>query len=556
MSPAQAPMKRACAMEARSYDFVVVGAGSAGCAVAARLSEGGAHTVLLLEAGPRDDRLEIGVPAAFSRLFRSPLDWGYDTEPQPQLNGRRIYWPRGKVIGGSSSINAMMWIRGFAEDYDRWAEAAGPSWSWSSLLPYFLRVEKVEGASGDETGTAGAMSVEAQRSPRSSTAVFLEAAREIGLPEIAANGPAREGVSRTMVSQRRGRRFSAADGYLRPARRRRNLTVQTGSHATRVRFEGARAVGVDYVRNGVASTARADREVILCGGSVNTPQLLMLSGIGDREELEAHGIPVVAHSPEVGRNLKDHLVSGLIIDANDDTLFAAERPGELAKYLVSKTGMLTSNVAEAYGFVKSDPELDLPDIELIFAPVAFIDQGLTTHPAHGLTIGAILLQPHSSGTVRLSSADPLERPRIDPGYLTDAEGRDRAALLRGLDVCEDLIATEAIGRISRRRFIRPEHADVMPRAERDALAVAEYAHTLYHPVGTARMGTDAGSVVDERLLVRGVEGLRVADASVMPTLIHGHTNAAAIVIGERAADLIMQAEPPLGRGGREPGASA
>ncbi|WP_448003065.1 GMC family oxidoreductase [Agromyces bauzanensis] len=528
-------------MDVRSYDFVVVGAGSAGCAVAARLSENPEHTVLLLEAGPSDDRLEIRIPAAFSRLFRSPVDWSYDTEPQPQLNNRSIYWPRGKVLGGTSSINAMMWIRGFPEDYDRWGDVAGASWSWNALLPYFLKVERVEGGSGDETGTAGAITIEAQRSPRSSTAAFLAAAREIGLDEVAANGPVHDGVSRTMVSQHRGARFSAADGYLKPARRRGNLTVQTESHATRVLFDGTRAVGVEYVRNGVTTSVRADREVILSGGSINTPQLLMLSGIGDRDELDAHGIPVVVHSPEVGKNLKDHLVAGLIIDAHDDTLFAAERVGELAKYLVSKKGMLTSNVAEAYGYVKSDPGLDLPDLELIFAPVAFIDQGLTTHSAHGLTIGAILSQPRSSGTVSLSSANPFDKPRIDPRYLTDPDGRDRAALLHGLGVCEDLIASEAIGRVSRRRFIRPGNADGMPRAERDALAIDEYAHTLYHPVGTARMGTDAASVVDEHLRVRGVEGLRVADASVMPTIIHGHTNAAAIVIGERAADLIGQA---------------
>ena len=528
-------------MDAGSYDFIVVGAGSAGCAVASRLSEDRDRTVLLLEAGPRDRRLEIRIPAAFSKLFRSPVDWSYDTEPQPQLNDRRIYWPRGKVLGGSSSMNAMMWIRGFAEDYDAWGEAAGASWSWKSLLPYFLRVERVQGASGDETGTAGAIRVEPQRAPRSATAVFLEAAREIGLAQVAANGRVHDGVSRTMVTQRRGARFSAADGYLKRARRRRNLIVRTGSQSTRVLFEGTRAVGVEYVRDGAITRARADREVILCGGSVNTPQLLMLSGVGDREELEAHGIPVIAHSPEVGKNLKDHLVAGLIVDALDDTLFAAERFGELAKYVVARKGMLTSNVAEAYGYVRSDPALDLPDIELIFAPVAFVDQGLTTHTAHGLTIGAVLLQPRSSGTVGLASADPFDKPRIDPRYLTDPEGRDREALLLGLGVCEDLVASEAIGRVSRRGFIRPEHSDGMPRADRDQLAISEYAHTLYHPVGTARMGTDAGSVVDENLLVRGVEGLRVADASVMPSIIHGHTNAASIVIGERAADLIRQA---------------
>jgi len=520
------------------YDYVIVGAGSAGCALAARLSEDPAVSVLLLEAGPADTRQEIHIPAAFSKLFRSDLDWSYDTEPQEQLGNRTIYWPRGKVLGGSSSINAMMWIRGFAEDYDSWVADAGQGWSWTSLLPYFLKVEKVQGAADDETGNAGAMSVEAQRSPRSSTAVYLEAAREIGLPVNAANGREHVGVSQTMVSQRRGARFSAADGYLKPARRRRNLSVQTGSHTTRVLFDGTRAVGVEYVRRGVAETVNATREVILSGGAVNTPQLLMLSGIGARGELERHGIPVLVDSPEVGKNLKDHLVSALIIDTDRDTLFAAERLREVAGYLGRRSGMLTSNVAEAYGFIKSDPTLDQPDMELIFAPVAFVDEGLTMHPAHGLTIGNILLQPHSSGTITLASADPFAKPLIDPRYLSDPEGKDRAAVRVAMGVCEDIIATEAMGRISKRTFLKPDDSDRMSRAERDELSITHYSHTLYHPVGTARMGLDPHSVVDEQLRVRGVSGLRVADASVMPNIIRGHTNAISIVIGEKAADLI------------------
>lgn len=527
-------------MKNHSYDFIVVGAGSAGCALAARLSEGGTHTVLLLEAGPVDKRIEIHIPAAFSKLFRSKLDWNYDTEPQPQLNNRRIFWPRGKVLGGSSSLNAMMWIRGFAEDYDSWVEAAGESWSWTALLPYFLRAESVQGAADKETGASGAMRVEAQRSPRSSTVVYLEAAREIGLEVIPANGPLREGVSQTMVSQRKGSRFSAADGYLRPARQRRNLTVLTGAHATRVVFDGIRAVGVEYVRDGAVHTVRAAREVILSGGAVNTPQLLMLSGIGDRDELESLGIPVVAHSPEVGRNLKDHLVAALIVDAPQDTLYAAEKPRQVLSYLFGKKGMLSSNVAEAYGFVKSEPSLTEPDLELIFAPVAFVDQGLTTYGGHGLTIGTILLQPHSTGTVTLASADPFDKPIIDPRYLSDPEGHDRKSLRAGLVLCEAIIASKALGTVSNRHFLKPDNGDAMTLDERDELSITEYSHTLYHPVGTARMGLDEGSVVDEKLCVRGVQGLRVADASVMPNIIRGHTNAPAIIIGERAADLLKE----------------
>jgi choline dehydrogenase len=544
---AQADAVNAGTIDAETFDYVVVGAGAAGSALAARLSESGAHRVLLLEAGPADTKLEIKIPAAFSALFRSKLDWNYDTEPQPQLNDRRIFWPRGRVLGGSSSMNAMMWIRGFPGDYDGWAEAAGPGWSWRSLLPYFLRVENVAGVPGRiadaETGTGGAISIRTQRSPRSHTATFLAAARELGLSVIRANSGETEGVSETMVTQSNGSRFSAADGYLKPARKRANLIVRTGAHTTRVLFEGTRAVGVAYLEVGIERVVSARREVVLCGGTVNTPQLLMLSGIGDRDELQRFNIDVVAHSPEVGKNLRDHLVSAVIVEARGDTLYTAKKLRQLVSYLARKRGMLTSNVAEGYGFIKTDATLELPDIELIFAPVAFVGQGLVDPPAHGLTVGAILLQPKSTGTVSLASANPRDKPLIDPRYLSDAEGADRATLMAGLAFCERLIATSALAAVTTGRFVAPEGAESMPVADRDALSVNEYSHTLYHPVGTARMGLDAASVVDEELRVRGVQGLRVADASVMPAIIRGHTNAPSLVIGEKAAALLLASNP-------------
>lgn len=532
-------------LDTESFEYIVVGAGAAGSALAARLSESGKHRVLLLEAGPADTKLEIKIPAAFSALFRSKLDWNYDTVPQPQLNNRRIFWPRGRVLGGSSSMNAMMWIRGFPEDYDGWAEVAGPGWSWSALLPYFRSVENVETAQGRaadaETGASGAISIRPQRSPRSHTAVFLAAARELGLRVIRANSGETEGVSETMVTQTNGSRFSAADGYLKPARKRANLIVRTGAHSSRVLFEGTRAVGVAYLDGGVERAVTARREVVLCGGTVNTPQLLMLSGIGDRDELARFGINVVAHSPEVGKNLRDHLVSAVIVEARGDTLYTAKRPRQLVNYLARKRGMLTSNVAEGYGFIKTDARLPLPDIELIFAPVAFVGQGLVDPPAHGLTVGAILLQPQSSGTVSLASANPLDKPLIDPRYLSDAAGADRATLMAGLAFCERLIVTPALKAVTTGKFVAPEGAESLTVAERDALSINEYSHTLYHPVGTARMGLDAASVVDEELRVRGVQGLRVADASVMPAIIRGHTNAPSLVIGEKAAALLLAA---------------
>jgi len=316
--------------------------------------------------------------------------------------------------------------------------------------------------------------------------------------------------------------------------------VRTNAQATRVLFDGKRAVGIEHVADSGRNRVFARREVVLCGGAVNTPQLLMLSGIGRAERLKDLGIEVVADSPEVGSNLRDHVLSGLITQTAGDTLFTAKKPAQVLGYLLRRRGMLTSNVAEAYGFIRTQPQLALPDIEIIFAPVAFIGEGLVPAPSDAITIGAILLQPESAGVIDLASADPLAKPLIDPRYLSDAAGRDRATLMAGLAVCERILRQPALSAVSGPHFLMPEGADALTPAERDAIAIDRHAHTLYHPVGTARMGLDAGSVVDEQLRVRGVDGLRVADASVMPMIIRGHTNAPSIVIGERAADLLVE----------------
>ncbi|MFE1664867.1 GMC family oxidoreductase [Microbacterium sp. P02] len=542
---------RSAAARVGEADYIVVGAGSAGAALAARLTEDPDVTVLLLEAGAPDTALELHVPAAFSKLFRGPFDWNYDTVPQPALEDRTVYWPRGKTLGGSSSLNAMMWVRGFAADYDEWADAAGPAWSWEALVPYFRRVERTEDPADPTQGAAGAQPIEHQRDPRPQTAAFLDAAREAGHRVTAANLPAGQGFSRTMVSQHRGSRSSTADAYLRPAKGRPNLRVVTGALVRRVTFEAGpddpaapRATGVYLEIDGITRHARARREVILCGGAVNTPQLLLLSGIGPAEHLGERGIRIVAHSPEVGEGLRDHLVAGLAPAARGGTLYAAEKPAELANYLLRRRGMLTSNVAEAYGFVRTavadriGMAADLPDIEIIFASAPYVGEGLVPLPAEGLTVGAILLRPRSRGTIRLASADPRDKPLIDPGYLSDADGIDAETLRAGLAACEELIDTDAMRTVTTGGWIQPAGGEHMTPVERAELAMRRYSHTLYHPVGTARMGTDSSSVVDPELHVRGVSGLRVADASVMPNLIRGHTNAPAIVIGEVAADLL------------------
>lgn len=509
-------------------DYIVVGTGSAGAVLANRLSADSATSVVVLEAGPKDTNKFIRIPAAFSKLFRSEVDWNYSTEPQKQLDGREIYWPRGKMLGGSSSMNAMMWVRGFAADYDEWGELAGQDWDFAHVADYFKKIEE------------GPLVISPQRSPRRSTAAWLEAVRECGYNVETPNCDAPEGFCETLVTQRRGARWSAADAYLKPALRRANLTLHTQATATRVVFDGRRAVGVEFDQLGQRRVVRARREVVLAGGAVNTPQLLMLSGVGDREQLGRHGIDVVADVPEVGQNLMDHLAVPVGFDVPDDSLQAAEKPLELVNYLLRRRGMLTSNVGEAYGFVRSRPDLDVPDLELIFAPAPFFDEGIgDVYEGHAVVMGPILVKPRSRGSITLRSADPLDKPVIDPQYLSDDAGADRAAVMSGLRMTARIARSSALSGVIG-RVARPLGAVALDDETFEA-AIATCSQTLYHPVGTCRMGRDDASVVDPALRVRGVDGLRVADASVMPSIVRGHTHAPSVLIGEKAADLIRGA---------------
>ncbi|BBX15427.1 glucose-methanol-choline oxidoreductase [Mycolicibacterium duvalii] len=506
-------------------DYVIVGTGAAGAVLANRLSADPSVRVVVLEAGPRDRDPFVHIPAGFSRLMRGRLDWDYLTEPQQGLGGRRIYWPRGKMLGGSTSMNAMMWVRGFDADYDEWGHHAGAEWDYAHLQPYLRRIE------------SGPLVISPQRSPRESTAAWLAAAEQCGHRIEEPNQDQPQGFCQTRVTQRRGSRFSCADAYLKPVRKRKNLTVLTEATATRVVFAGNRAVGVEFDGKAGRTVATARREVVLCAGAINTPQLLMLSGIGDHDRLARLGIVTVAHSPAVGTNLLDHLVVPLGFDVPYGSLTDAQKPLELLNYLVRRRGMLTSNVGEAYGFVKSRPDLDLPDLELIFAPAPYFDEGIgDPYVGHAVVMGPILLTPQSRGTITLRSSDPHDKPTIDPRYLTDGAGADRAALMSGLRMCADIARAPALKDIVG-RIARPLDASVL---DDDTLARAleSLSHTLYHPVGTCRMGRDDAAVVDPQLRVRGVTALRVADASVMPTIIRGHTQAPSMLIGEKAADLI------------------
>jgi choline dehydrogenase len=435
-----------------------------------------------------------------------------------------------------------MYVRGNRVDYDAWAALGNDGWSYDDVLPYFRRSENFERGPTAERGAGGPLNVAELRDLNPATEAFLRAAQEVGIPRNDdVNGSEQDGVNATQVTQKRGRRWSAADAYLKPARKRRNLTVETGALARRVRFEGRRAVGVDYVVDNEARRADATREVIVSGGAINSPQLLMLSGVGPADQLRAHGIPVVHELPGVGQHLLDHLAVVSIVACNEPvTLAAAESFRNLGRFLLSGRGMLTSNVAEACAFVRSRDGLSAPDLELVFAPVTFLEHGLDPPTGHGLTIGAVALQPQSVGTLTLESADPSCPPRIDPGYLSDDAGEDLRVLVEGMRRAREIFAAPAFSRYAG----APTYPAPLPRDDAEAAQhVRRYAESLYHPVGTCAMGNGPDAVVDSSLRVHGIEHLRVVDASVMPTIPRGHTHASTVMIAEKASDLLRGSTP-------------
>lgn len=515
------------------FDYVIVGAGSAGCVLANRLSNDPAVRVALVEAGPRDRSPNIKLPPAFPKLFHTKYDWDLFTTSQPELKARELYWPRGRTLGGSSSLNAMMWVRGAQADYDGWG-ASAPGWGYDDVLPYFRRSENRVGSNkGDVYGSGGPLYIEELRDPNPLRAAFFEACAQDGFARLdELNVPGIDGYAPTPVNQRKGRRWSAADGYLRPAAKRANLTLLVGALAEKVEVANGRATGVRVrLAKGGVRTLGAAREVLVSAGAVHSPHLLQLSGIGDPDVLAAAQIRLTVDNRGVGKGLQDHLsVPVIMFTREGGTLVDAEKPINLIKFLAQRRGMLTSNVGEGVLFGRSEPELAHPDLEYIFAPVPFINHGQDDPPGHGITIGVVLLQPESMGSVTARSADPAVAPIIDAGYLSAPKDLER--LVAGVQTAQRLFATSALhGLVGETMMPAPEQTDV-------AEYVRVAAETLYHPTGTCRMGTDDAAVVDESLRVRGIDGLRVVDASVMPQIIRGHTHAPTVMIAEKAADLI------------------
>jgi choline dehydrogenase len=525
------------------FDYVIVGAGSAGCVLANRLSADGRHSVLLLEAGPSDKNIWIHIPIGYGKLFKDKsVNWMYQTEPEPGLGGRQVFQPRGKVLGGSSSINGLLYVRGQHEDYDRWRQLGNVGWGYDDVLPYFRKAENQIRGADQYHGVGGPLSVSDRRHHDPLSEAFVKAAVEAGIPyNPDFNGASQEGAGFFQTTTRRGRRASSAFSYLRPARGRANLRVETDALAQRVLFEGRRARAVEYRQNGVMRSARARREILVSSGAYNSPQLLQLSGVGPASLLKQHGIDVVLDAAGVGHDLQDHLQVRLVmrcaqkVTLNDVVANPLRSVFAGAQYAAFRKGPLTIAAGTSGAFFKTSPRLASPDIQIHFIPFSTDKMGEKLHAFSGFTASVCQLRPESRGALTIRSADPAVPPEIRINYL--ATETDRTAFIDGIRILRDILAKPAL-----KPFVVDE---VYPGSDKvsdeDILGYCrQTGSTVYHPTSTCRMGNDPLAVVDQRLRVRGIEGLRVVDASVMPDLMSGNTNAPTIMIAEKASDMILE----------------